>query len=287
MTGTGAPGLLRALCREQGPAIAVWAVLLTLLSGCGGSDTRAPVEERRGGTSSGVRVYQVQRGDTMYSIAFRYGLDYRRVAAANGLAPPYTIYPGQRIYLREADLAAVQRSAPQAAAANSAASKPAASRPPPAPVAAGTKPVAGNGSVTKSSSTAVNNRPTSTSGRGEPAWRWPSSGRVIRGYSSSVHKGIDLDGARGDPVYAVAPGVVVYSGTGIVGFGELVIVKHNEVYLSAYGHNSRLLVAEGEAVKAGQRIAEKGNTGTDKVKLHFEIRREGKPVDPTRLLPRR
>jgi lipoprotein NlpD len=102
-----------------------------------------------------------------------------------------------------------------------------------------------------------------------------------------VHKGIDIGGKRGDPVKAVAAGQVVYAGTGIVGFGELLIVKHNDVYLSAYGHNDQLLVAEGDTVKAGQVIAEKGSSGTDRVKLHFEIRKEGKPIDPQRLLPRR
>ena len=102
-----------------------------------------------------------------------------------------------------------------------------------------------------------------------------------------MHKGIDIAGKRGDPIVAVAAGKVVYAGTGIVGFGELLIVKHNEVYLSAYGHNDSLLVAEGQQVRAGQKIAEKGSSGTDKVKLHFEIRREGKPIDPMRILPKR
>ena len=110
---------------------------------------------------------------------------------------------------------------------------------------------------------------------------------MTRGYSSSVHKGIDIAGNRGDPVQAVAAGKVVYSGTGIVGFGELLIIKHNEIYLSAYGHNDRLLVGEGDTVRAGQKIAEKGSSGTDTVKLHFEIRKEGKPIDPLRVLPRR
>jgi lipoprotein NlpD len=110
---------------------------------------------------------------------------------------------------------------------------------------------------------------------------------VTRRYSSSLHKGIDISGRRGDPVVAVAGGKVVYAGTGIVGFGELLIVKHNEVYLSAYGHNDRLLVEEGDVVAAGARIAEKGSSGTDAVKLHFEIRKAGKPIDPLRLLPRR
>ena len=119
------------------------------------------------------------------------------------------------------------------------------------------------------------------------SWRWPTSGPVTRKYSSSVHKGIDIAGSRGDTVVAVADGKVVYAGVGIVGFGELLIIKHNEVYLSAYGHNDSLLVAEGETVRAGQTIAGKGSSGTDTVKLHFEIRKEGKPIDPQRLLPRR
>ena len=110
---------------------------------------------------------------------------------------------------------------------------------------------------------------------------------MVRKYSSTVHKGIDIGGKRGDAVVAVAGGQVVYAGTGIVGLGELLIVKHNEVYLSAYGHNDRLLVSEGDPVKAGQKIAVKGRSGTDSVRLHFEIRREGKPIDPLRLLPRR
>jgi lipoprotein NlpD len=118
-------------------------------------------------------------------------------------------------------------------------------------------------------------------------WLWPAQGAVTRGYSESVHKGIDIAGNTGDPVVAVAAGKVVYAGTGIVGFGELLIVKHNDEYLSAYGHNERLLVTEGQVVAAGQTIAEKGSSGTDTVKLHFEIRKEGKPIDPQRVLPRR
>jgi lipoprotein NlpD len=126
-----------------------------------------------------------------------------------------------------------------------------------------------------------------TPGARVTAWRWPASGPVTRGYSSSVHKGIDIAGNRGDPIYAVADGTVVYAGTGIVGFGELVIIKHNDIYISAYGHNDRLLVRENDVVGAGQIIAEKGSSGTDTVKLHFEIRKEGKPIDPVKLLPAR
>ena len=118
-------------------------------------------------------------------------------------------------------------------------------------------------------------------------WRWPTEGKVLRGYSAAVHKGIDIGGRRGDAIRAVADGTVVYAGTGIVGLGELLIVKHSEVYLSAYAHNQLLLVGEGERVRSGQKIATKGSSGTDSVKLHFEIRREGKPVDPVKILPRR
>jgi len=109
----------------------------------------------------------------------------------------------------------------------------------------------------------------------------------VREFSGTVHKGIDIGGNRGEAVQAVADGMVVYAGTGIVGFGELLIVKHNDTYLSAYGHNDRLLVKEGAIVRVGQKIAEKGSSGTDTVKLHFEIRKEGKPIDPLRLLPKR
>ena len=118
-------------------------------------------------------------------------------------------------------------------------------------------------------------------------WRWPSEGKVIRTYSSNLHKGIDLSGDRGDPVRAVASGKVVYAGTGVTGYGSLLIIKHNDTYLSAYGHNERLLVSENTSVIAGQQIATMGSSGTDSVKLHFELRRRGKPVDPLTLLPMR
>ncbi|MFB3080047.1 MAG: peptidoglycan DD-metalloendopeptidase family protein, partial [Lysobacterales bacterium] len=128
-----------------------------------------------------------------------------------------------------------------------------------------------------------------SAGAGKPVgkWRWPTEGKIVRGYSGTVHKGVDIDGKAGDAVRAVAAGKVVYAGSGIVGYGNLLIVKHNDLYLSAYGHNRSLLVQEGESVAVGQRIAEKGSSATNAVKLHFEIRREGKPVDPVTLLPSR
>lgn len=251
---------------------------LGVLTACGGN-ARAPVEDRMVRpaaepvvqTLQQSRQYRVQRGDTLYSIAFRYGLDYRRVAAANDIPAPYVIHPGQEVQLREAALPAPAPRPKSTARAPRA--KPETDQPPPA-----TEP--------KRQTPKVENTPTEPL-RAVTNWRWPTAGPVIREYSGSVHKGIDIGGRRGDPVHAVAPGVVVYAGAGIVGFGELLIVKHNEVYLSAYGHNDQLLVAEGQRVAAGQKIAEKGSSGTDRVKLHFEIRREGQPVDPQRLLPDR
>jgi len=261
-------------------AICCGLVLLFLVS-CGGNPP-APIEDRRSPkpVTSGS-AYTVQRGDTLYSIAFRYGLDYRRVAAANGVRAPYTIFPGQKILLKEKTPTV---STPPRSSTSAAKTYPA--KPPAAPTSAASK--AKPAPVTKSSSTSAT-KPTTTASAGGAVkrWQWPTTGRVTRRYSATVHKGIDLAGRRGDPVVAVAAGRVVYAGTGIAGFGELLIVKHNEVYLSAYGHNDRLLVAEGDTVKAGQRIAQKGSSGTDTVKLHFEIRREGKPIDPLTVLPRR
>jgi lipoprotein NlpD len=118
-------------------------------------------------------------------------------------------------------------------------------------------------------------------------WRWPATGRILRGFDATLHKGIDLAGERGDPVRAAAAGRVVYAGTGIPGYGLMLILRHGDEYLSAYGHNDELLVVEGDIVRAGEEIARCGSSGTDGVKLHFEIRRGGRPVDPRGILPRR
>src|SRR5581483_8045672 len=118
-------------------------------------------------------------------------------------------------------------------------------------------------------------------------WAWPASGRVLAGFSESSNKGVDIAGKVGDPVYASAGGRVVYSGQGLRGYGKLIIIKHNNTYLSAYAHNNNLLVKEGQNVVRGQKIAEIGSTDASQAKLHFEIRRLGKPIDPVKLLPER
>ncbi len=125
-----------------------------------------------------------------------------------------------------------------------------------------------------------------TTDEGTIDWVWPSSGKVVTGFSDTANlKGIDIAGKAGQPVIASAAGKVVYAGTGLRGYGKLVIVKHNATFLSAYAHNREILVKEGQQVTKGQKIAEMGNTDTDQVKLHFEIRQRGKPVDPLRFLP--
>ncbi|NQX87617.1 MAG: peptidoglycan DD-metalloendopeptidase family protein [Halioglobus sp.] len=202
------------------------------------------------------------------------------------------LYPGQHIRLQEAALAPLPVVAPLdidpgtvSPVAPVTAIKPL----PPEPV-----PVAGRPARPSTPDQEVPNvaaappvAPPKGAGGPVTAWLWPAEGPVTRSFSGSLHKGIDIGGTRGDPVVAVAAGTVVYAGTGIVGLGELLIVKHNAEYLSAYGHNDELLVAEGDTVRPGQTIARKGSSGTDTVKLHFEIREAGQPIDPQRLLPRR
>ena len=248
-------------------------LILSVLA-CAADPPRAPVEARQGEIkveSARPSTHTVSGGDTLYGIAWRYGMDYRTLASVNNIALPYTIYPGQRLSLssKPAATTSTPPGKPRFTSPPKTKSAPAVTKPPPAPA-----------TRQASSSKQVSLGPVS-------AWRWPTRGKVVRGFSGTVHKGIDIDGSAGDPVRAVAPGRVVYSGSGIVGYGNLLIVKHNELYLSAYGHNRRLLVKEGESVKTGQLIAEKGSSATNTVKLHFEIRREGKPIDPKKLLPRR
>jgi len=258
-----------------------YSLLICVLVACGGN-SRAPIEDRygtakaaAGKSKSNASIYYVQRGDTLYSLAFRFGLDFRKMAAANNIPAPYIIYPGQKIQLSEA-----------AVKTNSTAAKPSSAKTSTAKVAAKTAP-----KTRPLPKPIVTGKTQTTSGSKNTAkvtdWRWPTKGKTTRAYSNSLHKGIDIGGNRGDAIEAVASGKVVYAGTGIVGFGELLIVKHNDVYLSAYGHNDALLVAEGAFVAAGEAIARMGSTSAESVKLHFEIRRNGVPIDPMALLPSR
>ncbi|WP_232522421.1 peptidoglycan DD-metalloendopeptidase family protein [Marinimicrobium alkaliphilum] len=226
----------------------------------GGATQRTPVPD------SGE--HRVARGETLYSIAWRYGLDYRELARHNGIAEPFVIYPSQTLRLDVGRTAAAQ-----ARAQPPATSRPQASQPPVS---------------SRSENRTTSSRATATPS-GSPNWRWPSDGRVIGTFNSNagLNRGIDIAGDLGQPVIAASSGQVVYAGSGLRGYGRLLIIKHNDTYLSAYAHNNRLLVEEGDVVEAGQRVAEMGSSGTDRVKLHFEIRRDGNPVNPMDYLPNR
>ena len=260
-------------------------LMAALLAGCAGPAGTVPVDDRsRGGNraqqvTSGSHV--VQRGDTLYSIAFRYGWDWKALAANNGLREPFTIYPGQRLSLATRS-AAPRPSAPVATASRPSSGGAVQSRPTaPAPTPAPASRPAPQQTVTQKP--AATPAPAALTG-----WQWPAQGPLIARFQSntSLNKGIDIAGQLGQPVKAAANGSVVYAGRGLIGYGDMIIIKHDENYLSAYAHNSRLLVKEGEQVKVGQQIAEMGSSGTDRVKLHFEIRRRGQPVDPLGYLPK-
>jgi lipoprotein NlpD len=196
----------------------------------------------------------VRSGDTLYSIAFGYRIDERDLAAWNRLGEGSVIYVGQKIKLTGA--ASAGRNAGATKSASSGSSSPAPAKKPATPVT---------------------------------GWRWPTDGTIVAAYGSSskTRSGIQIGGRRGQAVRAAASGQVVYSGSGLAGYGQLVIVKHNENYLSAYGHNESLLVFEGVRVNTGQQIARMGVGPGQRTMLHFEIRQDGQPVDPVRYLPRR
>lgn len=210
----------------------------------------------------------VQPGDTLYSIAFRNNLDYHDLAAWNNIGSDYTIYPGQRLRLRPP----AGGSHPVRIASRAAATSPAAPRPNPATATAKT-----TASAESSGSSAFNGH-----------WRWPVKGKVVHGFAPDHgSKGIDIAGQLGQTIVAAAAGKVVYSGNALKGYGKLIIIKHSGRYLSAYGYNSRMLVNEGQWVRAGQPIAEMGQGPEQHDELHFEIRDRGRPVDPLKFLPQR
>jgi lipoprotein NlpD len=356
------------------------------IAGC--ATDPAPVEDRSlGGNLVGEPAgpaakinegsYRVVRGDTLYAIAFKRGLDYRDVASWNGIAPPYTILVGQELRLTPspggsrtavavapasssaspisnsvvssgtksttvgaatvaastaaankgsmfedvpsqfspparvdaeaapAVAAAAQNKSPVAPAASSAAAETERSATTPKPAAATASPAVVEAPPAAAPAPIVASRPT-TPPAAEPApvkpandsatasvngvaWRWPSSGKMLGGFvgGDQTKQGIDIGGNAGDAVNAAADGEVVYSGNGLIGYGELIIVKHSASFLSAYGHNRKRLVQEGEKVRAGQQIAEMGSSASSRDELHFEIRKNGKPVNPLEFLPSR
>ncbi len=281
---------------------------LLLLQGCGfSSQYAAPVESikpydpayKKG--SIKTAIYKVKTGDTLYSIAWGAGRDFKKIARLNRLKKPYTIYPGQWLRLKP-------RTSSKAKAGTSNTTKVAKNTK--AKTRANAKKNNVSNQVAKNSSKKIldknkqsaysvtvlqqkNNTTkattTSTVSRDKVArWVWPSKGKIISKFSNKTqgNKGIKFSGRRGNAIKAAASGKVVYAGNALRGYGNLVIIKHSDDYLSAYAHADKIIVKEQQHVSAGQTVATMGSTGSSKVMLHFEIRYHGKSVDPLRYLPR-
>jgi lipoprotein NlpD len=282
-----------------------WVVLMAglVLAGCASKTTNhAPVEDRGSGAARPAPVamdpntqavkqppgfenagkpgyYTVKPGDTLIRIGLETGQNWRDVARWNNLDNPNLIEVGQ--VLRVAP--------PTATVASAVPDSGAVAR----PVTSGT--TNGTGTAAAPAQAASAPRPSASSaaaaaapaGEDELAWIWPTGGSLLAGFDEAKNKGLDIGGKAGDPIVAAADGRVVYAGAGLRGYGNLIILKHNNTYLTAYAHNQTLLVKEDQSVRKGQKIAEMGNSDTDRVKLHFEIRRQGKPVDPAKYLPAR
>jgi lipoprotein NlpD len=249
-----------------------------------------PVRTQRDG------VYTVQRGDTLAAIAQSFRIDVRELARWNGLADGAALAPGQTLRVMPPPSAASAATVSPVAPIGSAEV-----RPLPLPGAEGAAPggAAPAPAVPPAAlppavvppAAAAPARPEPESARpavdGAVQWQWPAPGKVIETFDETRNKGVDIAGNDGDPVSAAADGEVVYVGSALRGYGNLVIVKHSEEFISAYAHNRQVIVKQGQAVKRGQRIAEFGRSDAERTKLHFEIRRQGKPVDPLRYLPPR
>ncbi len=220
-------------------------------------------------------THVVRQGDTLFSIARRYGRDFRELAAANGITRPFLITPGQKISLEAGP--AIKRRLEMEARSSSVA----------------------NVNVTeRKRNNEIRNNVTKIKKHKkfkDIKWSWPHLGPILARYKNSakakgqggINKGIDIGGQLGDAILAAAAGEVVYAGNGLLGYGNLVIINHNESYLSAYAHNQRIVVQEGQLIEAGQKIAEMGRSGSNRPMLHFEIRENGSPVNPLGFLPKR
>ena len=279
-----------------------WMLLALLsacvLAGCANKNRPAPVEDRSpnatkapakmiaGADNSGKPgYYSVKSGDTLIRIGMDNGQSWRDIARWNNIENPNLIETGQVLRVTPPEEAGVVvRPVSSTNVVTSSAPASAASAPATATNTAAVRPPASAASP-PNSSTPANNFANTDSAEETVSFQWPTRGNVLAGFDEVKNKGIDISGKAGDPVLAAADGKVVYAGSGLRGYGNLVILKHNNTYLTAYAHNQSLLVKEDQAIKRGQKIAEMGNSDADQVKLHFEIRRQGKPVDPAKYLP--
>lgn len=267
-------------------------LLCSLLTACLTSDEPAPVDNAWY-QSPDQTYHKVRSGETLYAVAWRYDLDYRDLAKYNNLSAPYMLKTGQQLtlHVRSSRTDVINKNSAEVIS------------PKIIPAAeikisttSGIKPVSVLSNKVKQQSKRRQTKlpeETETAEKLEKVtgtWQWPVRGAVLRGYSlSEGRKGIDISGRKGMSVKAAGAGRIAYAGQGLRGYGNLIIIKHNNVYLSAYAHNDKLLVKEGEPVKAGQVIAEMGNSDAnnkdDQAILHFEIRKAGKPVNPLNYLP--
>ena len=279
-----------------------WMLLALLsacvLAGCANKNRPAPVEDRSpnatkapakmiaGADNSGKPgYYSVKSGDTLIRIGMDNGQSWRDIARWNNIENPNLIETGQVLRVTPPEeTGVVVRPVSSTNVVTSPAPASAASAPATATNTAAVRPPASAASPPNSSTPAINLANTD-SAEETVSFQWPTRGNVLAGFDEVKNKGIDIAGKAGDPVLAAADGKVVYAGSGLRGYGNLVILKHNNTYLTAYAHNQSLLVKEDQAIKRGQKIAEMGNSDADQVKLHFEIRRQGKPVDPAKYLP--
>ncbi|HET7663707.1 MAG TPA: peptidoglycan DD-metalloendopeptidase family protein [Rhodanobacteraceae bacterium] len=297
------------LAQSRVRACLATVAVAVLLAGCGVPPLHRSVVVET--DSNGVPVhasgevadhhYTVARGDTIYSIAVRTNLDYHQLARWNGIGAPYIIHPGQVLRLtRPHDMPPRQAQAPVFHTVSSGQS----SSHEPAPVLSTATSAATSPAIPASAVVAVAGQPPVATSKADTAqdaaipsgatrsvggirWRWPAEGKVLNRFNAaSANPGINIGGRAGEPVRAAANGIVVYSGNGLVGYGELVVIKHSDDYLSIYGHNSKRLVKEGEHVEAGQIIARMGSTGAPRDELEFQVRYKGKPVDPLDYLPK-
>ncbi len=253
------------------PGAALWILSITVFAGCAGPPV-VPVSDLTAARSTdAVRI--VRAGDSLYTISWEAGFDYREVALWNDLQPPYQLTVGQEITLGPASRRIESGAVTQPVTPSTSG------------LVVSEDPIASSDSTADTSETSGQARGPVTAPSGD-FWIWPARGKLLSRFAPEAgSNGIDIAGSDGSPIRAAAKGKVVYAGTGLRGYGLLIIIKHDETFLTAYAHNRAVKINEGDAVEGGQIIAEMGQSGVDSVRLHFEIRRDGQPVDPLEYLP--
>lgn len=258
----------RCVMPKKGCSRFVVVILILFITGCATTSNYAPVRPYKRDLVKNNKHYVVKKGDTLYSIGFRSGHGYKRLSSWNTISSPYKLKIGQKIKLfktkQKVRIKVRKKTKKKPNRKKRTASQKKTKSP------------------QKTSTNSINNKKML-----KLYWQWPLRGKILKKFSSKGSKGIDIYGKIGQKVRSASSGKVVYSGSGLIGYGNLLIIKHNYLYLSAYANNRRLLVKEGQVVKKGQVIAEVGRVGGKQTSLHFEIRKNGNPVNPLRYLPKK